>query len=170
MNGLIFHLTNQCGGASQLISRKVIEVSASSPFDSTGRYSAEKLVDQDKTTYFHLKCGARQWISIDFKNMRILPTHYTLLSRSNYGANVGNLKSWILEGTDTGQGEDWFELDLRRDRPELNDRGALATFPVQSPRLCRRLRLTSTACYYHEEYLVLAGMELFGTLMIPEEL
>jgi hypothetical protein len=165
MNGLIQYLASVSSGAAAVVSKQVIELRASSTIPYL-EYEAAKLVDQKENTYFHSSGGAGQWISIDFKGMRVSPTYYTLLARNNYGPNDCNLKSWVLEGSETGKDSSWVEMDIGQDRAELNARGFRHTFPVKRRADCRFIRLRSIGPHFGDDALVLAGMELFGALMM----
>jgi hypothetical protein len=165
LEGILRYLSNECGGSDQMLSKQVIALTSSSDYDRSGQYSVSKLIDPNKETYFHSAHGSGQWISVDFQAMRVSPTHYTLLSRNT--ENGFNLKSWVLEGSETGSDQDWFEMDIRRDTMELNGSAYRGTFCVKNPAVCRYIRLRSIAPHYGEDYLVLAGLELFGTLAMP---
>jgi hypothetical protein len=163
MDGLIRHLATVSGGVSAMLSGQVIEVCASSMHSAP--HCPAKLVDQDENSYFCSAGGIGHWICIDFKSKRVLPTYYTLMARNNDGANVHNLRSWVLEGSETGSDGSWREMDVESDRVELNGKGFRYTFPVKSPIACRFVRLRSIGAQHGGNALVLAGMELFGTLM-----
>jgi hypothetical protein len=168
MDGLIRHLTAVHGGAAAMLSRGVIEVHGSSLWNSNAEMAAPKLVDQNENSYFHSAGSPGQWVYIDFKAMRVLPTHYTLMSRRSSGANDRNLKSWILEASETGGQGPWVEMAIERDRTDLNGQGFRYTFPIKRPFAGRCIRIRSIAPAFGNEGLVLAGMELFGTLMKSE--
>jgi hypothetical protein len=168
MDGLIRHLTTVHGGPAAMLARGVIEVHGSSLWDSTSEYAASKLVDQNENSYFVSDAAPGQWICIDFKTMRVLPNHYTLLSRKDKGPNDRNLKSWILEASETGDQGPWVKIATERDRAELNGKGFRYTFPIKRQFAGRCIRIRSIAPPFGYEGLVLAGMELFGALMKPE--
>jgi hypothetical protein len=86
MDGLIRHLKAAYGGADGLLSQKVIELRASSVLH-IGSQSPEQILSEGPTSYFHSNYAPGQWLSIDFKDMSVLPTHYTLLMRSAYAEN-----------------------------------------------------------------------------------
>jgi hypothetical protein len=148
-----------------LIRYLAFEPKCSSSCDAE-RWGPDKLADGNEDTYYHSDDGNNQWVGIDFKNMRVQVTHYTLLARRNKGPDDRNPRSWTLEGSTAGFGGPWTELDARKDQRELNGRGNRATFPVTSALPWRVIRVRATGAPYGHSGLVLAGLELFGTLII----
>jgi hypothetical protein len=162
MDGLLRHLMTVSSRASAILSRQTIELRGSSVLKNDARYAAVRLVSQEDNSCFHSDSGSDQWLSIDFKSMRVSLTHYTLFMRSDFGAHVHNLRYWVLEGSETG-------TDVERDRAELNGRGFRSTFSVKQRFVCRFVRLRSIGpyltCHNLPDALVVAEIELFGTLM-----
>jgi hypothetical protein len=64
-----------------------------------------------------------QWICLDFKTIRIEPTHFMI--RAGY---ENYLKSWAVEGSDDGAS--WTEIDRRENNSDINDWSAVKTFAV----------------------------------------
>jgi hypothetical protein len=97
-----------------------------------------------------------QWISWDFKALRIAATHYTI--RALW------LKSWAVEGSDDGAS--WTEIDRRENNSNLNlNATAVKTFAVARSGSFRRIRLRQTGPnHYGDNQLLLSAFELFGAV------
>jgi hypothetical protein len=71
------------------------------------------------------------WICYNFKERRIVPTHYTI--RTDWGGKCSShLKSWLVE-TST-DGENWREVAREEDNKQLNGEYFTATFPIAGGR------------------------------------
>jgi hypothetical protein len=101
------------------------------------------------------------WICYDFKERRIVPTHYTI--RTNDGSGW-HLKSWLVE-TST-DGENWREVAREEDNKQLNDYYSTATFAVTGGGECRCIRLVNI-CRNHggSDTLWITAWEIFGNLI-----
>jgi hypothetical protein len=100
-NGVISYLMVKCGG--NVHDRGVVEITASSILSiDYPRNSADLGTD----SYFKSEDESGQWICLDFKALKIEPTHYTI--QAGYD---DYLKSWVVEGSDDGAS--WTEIDRR---------------------------------------------------------
>jgi hypothetical protein len=146
-DGIIAHLTRECGG--NVHDRNVVEVTSGSfekethganphsgAFNNNPTYAAKNAANLKTDSYFrsahrdkkedipHMR---NSWICYDFKERRIVPTHYTI--RTNfYGPFAEHLKSWLIE-TST-DGKIWREAARKRGNNQLNGSRFTATFPV----------------------------------------
>ena len=109
---------------------------------------------------------AGSWMAVDL-NRLLAPTHYCLRSDAN---NVRKVRNWRLEGSKDGSS--WTCL-----REHVNDASLAATafsvaaWPIEnaSAAVFRHFRVFQTAENSSgNDYLMCAGMELYGTLL-PEE-
>jgi hypothetical protein len=164
MNGIISHLNGECGG--NVVEKGVIRVTSSSQCDDTRIYDERKIVDMNPDTCYHsTQDGGDQWISYDFRTMRITPTKYSILTRSDFGPDVCQPKSWVIETSRDGKPDGiWNPVDERRDNNELNGRSFCAQFDIAKPEETRFIRLRQLASHYRDNCLVIAGLEFFGTL------
>ena len=111
-------------------------------------------------------CGnPNDWICIEVKNHRIIPTHYTVKT-NGYGQNWHHPKSWVIEISDDN--ERWEIIDEEHDCSFLNGSFAYHTFPISTNKQHEfkfiRMRLTdknwsSGYCLY------ISTFEVFGTLI-----
>jgi hypothetical protein len=106
------------------------------------------------------------WVCYDFKDRRIVPTHYSIRSPARpHGPGLGNYpKSWLVEiSTD---GEHWVEIDRRENNSELAAERVVRTFEVSGNQVCRQIRLVNIG-RNHQGYdcLCILALEIFGSLI-----
>jgi hypothetical protein len=120
----------------------------------------ENVADLSSNTRFLSKTEPHQWICLDFHNLRIRPTCYAIRSATV----AGYLKSWVIEGSLDGQ--EWTEIDRRRDNKDLIGEHAVAAFEVSQSVECRFIRLRQTGKnHYGTDYLSFCAFEVFGTVL-----
>jgi hypothetical protein len=129
--GIICYLTVKCGG--NVHDKDVVEITASS--SSNSARNAANLEDSSLFYSDYYKPG--QWICLDFKTLRIEPTHYTIKVDGEY-----YLKSWAIEGSDDGAS--WTEIDRRENNNDLNKAWVMKTFAVSRPGSFEKIRLRQT--------------------------
>jgi hypothetical protein len=177
-DGVIAHLTREFGG--NMHDRHVIEVTSGSFEKETrganphsGAYNKEECAaaknasDLEATSYF---CSASRgqeedvphtknnWVSYDFKERRIVPTHYAV--RANWLApGSDHLKSWLVETS--GDGESWQEVGCYEDNQQLNGWWFIGTFAVAGREECRFIRLVNAG---GNDCLYISTWEIFGNL------
>jgi hypothetical protein len=103
------------------------------------------------------------WLCYDFKERRIVPTHYTI--RTNGGPQGDwHLKSWFVE-TSVDE-ESWREVAHEEDNEQLNDCLSTGTFSVVSGEECRFVRLVNIGrTHFGNDELQISAWEIFGTLL-----
>jgi hypothetical protein len=157
--GVIAHLTAKYGG--NLHDNGAVEITASSVghSDCTPRNAADL---GNKDSYFCSDDKPGQWISWDFKALRIEPTHYTIQTYDG-DPNYYHLKSWVVEGSDDGTS--WTEIDRRKNNSNLTAKLAVKTFAVvRSGSFCRiRLRQNGRN-HSRNNCLILTAFEVFGAV------
>jgi hypothetical protein len=169
-DGIIAHLTRECGG--NVHDRAVVEVTSSSVYCNDPRFAGGRAADLEEDSHFasriHWGSGfvvhtRNNWLCYDFKERRIAPTHYTI--RSNFGDRGGwHLKSWVVETSEDGN--NWREVDHQEGSDELNGSHSARTFavePVGGP--CRFIRLVNTDMNHSgNNSLDIEAWEIFGGL------
>jgi hypothetical protein len=154
LSGIISHSTAKCGGDVHDLG--VVEITANSVF---GTNYPRNIVDLDhSSSCFYSEDEPGQWICLDFKTLRIEPTHYTIrVSDDDY------LKSWAVESSDDGAS--WTEIDRRENNSDLNSKRAVKTFAVSRSSSFGRIRLRQTGPNHRgNDTLVLSAFELFGAV------
>ena len=157
LNGIIEKLTRDCGG--NVHEKGVVEVTASSC--SLG--SAKDVVDLGADTCLYSYWEPDQWIRYDFKQRSVTPTGYSIRSGSEWCP-----KSWVFEVSNDGK--NWQVVDRRDNNEDLKAGDVWCNFaiidhPHGNFRFVR-LRQTGTN-HYGDNQLVIAALEVFGTLSAP---
>jgi hypothetical protein len=173
-DGIIAHLTRECGG--NVHDRNVVDVTSGSFEDeikgANPHCAAKNAADLETNLCFwsafrtgkeDLAHTRNNWICYDFKERRIVPTHYTLRTNDN-GPGAAHLKSWLFE-TST-DGENWREVAREEDNKQLNGKWFTATFPVAGGEECRFIRLVNIGRnHFRNDCLYISGWEIFGNLI-----
>jgi hypothetical protein len=74
LNGVITHLTARCGG--NFHGRNIVSITASGKNGSG--HAEQNSADLQANSVFTSYSCANSWLCCDFKNMRIMPTHYPI--------------------------------------------------------------------------------------------
>lgn len=176
LKGIISHLIEENGGNGvNLHDKGVVKITASSVFSDHGfDREPRNIVDfnnDDNRHIFTSKYDSSAWIKIDFKTLKIRPTHYSLKCGQGRGSDSGYPKNWRLEGSNDDS--DWTILDNHsNDRSFTNDY-EVKTFKIQTEisedKSFRYLRLKQTGDNSsNKNLLILSAMEFFGALIKPE--
>jgi hypothetical protein len=159
LEGIISYLTKKHGGN---VHEKGIVTITSKPGRGPTSAAPANVADLTSDSVF---CSEGeepcQWVSWDFREMRIFPTHYTI--------QASELMCWVVEVS--LDGEWWKEIDrqtyIRGFSSEENEPNVwnILSFAVSKPVQCRFIRLTQT-CLNNErvDYLALRAVEFFGML------
>jgi hypothetical protein len=158
LDGIISFLSQESGG--NIHDRGIVEVSASGQVWSDCDVGV--VVDFNSGLKgFATANAANSWICIDFKGRRIIPTHYSIRTRTDYDAS--SLRSWVIEGSNDCQ--EWILLDTRQDNQTMNGLGRVATFSVANSCFVRSIRIRQTGPNSNgDHYLVFKSLEFFGTI------
>jgi hypothetical protein len=143
--------------------RGIVKVAQSSEYNTSGPYPAKNCVDFNSSSFSLTSDQPNQWLSFDFKEMRMKATHYLIRTRTDVGANHINPRSWVIEVSDDGVS--WQEVSRETNDQHLNGANLSHTFNISNPMTSRflRFRQVSTHSSLHH-YLTLQHFELFGHL------
>jgi hypothetical protein len=131
-------------------------------------YHPKNAADVRTDSYFHSANDVNQFITYDFKDMRVLVTH-SLLRSDVYQVNTHNVRSWVIEASDDGN--EWMEIDRREDNDGVNGPGKSCAFEVQSVVEARFIRIRQIGPNANgHRFLILRAFELFGGLRIENSL
>jgi hypothetical protein len=102
-------------------------------------------------------------VCYDFKDRRIVPTHYGIRSDDDWpGAN--HPRSWVVETS--ADGKNWQVVDHQEHNDDLNGISLIRIFPVASAGVCRFIRLVNIGRnHYGNDRLVIRSWEIFGSLL-----
>jgi E3 ubiquitin-protein ligase HECTD1 len=159
-------LTNAHEG--NLHEKGIVEVSASGTFWSD--IPPKEVVDfKSSLQGFATPNVANSWIQIDFRNYRLIPTHYSVRNRIDVDGN--HLRNWVVEGSEDGT--TWIELDRHENDCVLRGVGGAHTFSISHPSrfpMIRMIRLHQTGVNSNgNDWLVLKSIEFFGQLICPAQ-
>jgi hypothetical protein len=156
LNGIIRHLTLECGG--NVHDAGVVTVSESSvQTTNTGKNAA----DLSTGRFYCSRDSENQWVCYDFQNMRIKPTYYSF--RSYFGMAGFNLRSWVVEGS--MDNEYWTELHTQTDPDGIAPGNTIRVFAIEKPVMCRYIRLRQTGRNENgNSVLCISAFEVFGLL------
>lgn len=119
----------------------------------------------------------KTWITLDFRNRRVIPKSYTLRT-NNEQVGGRHLRSWVLEVSNDGK--NWHEVDRRKENDVLNSPNATANFTIsQAPSGSFRyirlrqigknhkkigMNIVSNVTDQERKRVYIKAIEIFGTL------
>jgi hypothetical protein len=163
LNGIIRYLQESSEGS--VYAQGLVDVTAS-PADRTannGNNFAENVVDLGTDSCFTTGVSPIQWICLEFKRHHVKVSHYSIRTFDGQPGEA-HLKSWIVDGSQDGQ--NWIDLDERRDNDQLNCSNAVASFEVTRSALCRFIRIRQAGVNHSGNHrIALSAFELFGSIL-----
>ncbi|KAK8845880.1 hypothetical protein M9Y10_020806 [Tritrichomonas musculus] len=164
--GIISHLTKECGGNVQ--DKNVVKITASSTYSNYyPKYAADLTDDQH---YYFSNSQPNTWLKYDFQKLKVRPNSYSIRSRHDDGQKGCHLRCWVIEGSNSGNEDDWKILDTQSGITDLDDRNATYTFDIDPPLgqndFYRFLRIRQTGTNTAgSNYLAVSALEFFGSIM-----
>jgi hypothetical protein len=108
--------------------RTVVEVTGSRPASRELNDTTGNAVDLGTdSSYFWSADEKGQSICLNFREMKMRPTHYSFQSNGDV-RNAYHLRSWVVEGSQDGS--PWTVIDCREENNDLNHSDAGCTFAV----------------------------------------
>jgi hypothetical protein len=182
-DGIIAHLTRQCGG--NVHDHHVVDITSGSFERETvganphsGAYNndpdcaARNAADLEVVTIFGSAYRRKEediahtrnnWLCYDFKERRIVPTHFTVRTHSD-GPGYSHMRSWLVETS--ADGASWREVAREENNNQLNGKRFAGTFAVTGGGECRFIRLVNIGRTHREnDRLAISGWEIFGILI-----
>jgi hypothetical protein len=154
LNGIISFLTQNWG--RHVHDAGVVEVTGSGS-------NAPSVADLESSSRFSGKTKVNEWICYDFKERRVMPTHYSLRTCSA-GCSPGCFPtSWVIEISENGQS--WEVIDRKSEGSSMNQKNFTKTFAIDTPRAGRIVRFRQTGPCKAHYVMELTSFELFGTLI-----
>lgn len=118
-----------------------------------------------ETIRFVTRSLPSSWVIIDFKELLITPSCYTLRHYSTW--DVEALRHWRLEGSLNGSR--WTTLREHVDDTSLNFKGATASWNLQCSTPYHMFRILQTGLNSNgHQFLSLSGFEIYGKVSIPQ--
>lgn len=158
--GIFNHFQEKTGGQIE----KEINFTASSVFsDSFHPQNVASFENQNKV--FRSGNSENNWICFDFKEHRVVPTHYTIKSRKCRPNDI-HPRSWVVEGS--ADESSWETIDAESNCSYLNGRNLVHTFALNHPKTTKfryiRMRCTGPD-WSNTYYLMLDSFEIYGRLI-----
>jgi hypothetical protein len=164
-DGIIAHLTRECGG--NVRDHDVVGVTSSRPIGSL--WAAKNVANLEDSSCFHsahrdkndiIPPAKNNWICYDFKDRKVIPTHYAV--RSSTG--VAHPSSWVVEVSK--KGKKWKEIDHKENNIDLNRQRVTRVFPAAASKPCRFVRLANVGRNHRgTDSLLIEAWEIFGKLI-----
>ena len=162
LDGIIAHLTKECGG--NVHDREVVNITADRPYSSDPSRAAKNIADLERAnTHFYCANAENMWVCYDFKEKVVVFEAYSL--RAYYDYDDCNLKTWEIQVSMTGR-NDWETVD-RQSNNDLRGRGRIASYRLSNPVRCRFIRLKQTGRNHRGDYDTLtSAFEVFGRIAL----
>ena len=160
LNGIIRHLTRECGG--NVYDKGVVNIMGIG-------WDIKNILAMTGSCYCTYETE-NAWICYDFNDRRVIPTSYTLRSCADRPGGK-HLKSWIIEVSNDGYL--WEEIDRQDNNNDLNDSFVTANFEVSSvpSKSFRFFRLRQIGPNHNgKRELWLTAMEIFGSMFMIEKI
>jgi chromosome segregation ATPase len=164
LEGILAHLTKQQGG--NIHDLGIIQITSSSIEGDNPEYAAKNIANFTDQSRFSTKNLPYQWVCLNFRRMKVIPTHYTMVTHHDVkGDWVAQYpRSWLVEGSNDQTL--WTVLDERSKTSQLDGPDRTSTFNVTNSIECQYIRLTQTGQTSRGKLsLELYAFELFGTLV-----
>lgn len=162
--GIINYLKNKSSGNIE----NNLEITSSSIF-SNGYDSQLQpkhvILYEDKEKGFASENVKNSWLRLDFKNNKIIPTEYTIMSSSSY-TNGWRPKNWVIEVSNDGS--TWGVISEEKENGSLNGNFLVHTFKINKPTLTAyryfQIRQTGTN-WTNGHYFDIGSIEIYGDLI-----
>ena len=157
-NGIINYLKTKGNISNQL------EITASSICFTD--YPPKNVIDYQNRNHFCTKNEPGSWICFDFKENKIIPTNYQIMS-FNGGQNCEHPKSWQIQGSnDETENKNWTTIDEQTNCPILNGSNITHIFPISNSIAYRYIRMIQTDKNWADScHLLLDSFEFYGKLI-----
>jgi hypothetical protein len=171
LDGIITHLTRESGG--HVVDKGVMEIWAKSHYSSADCYRVRNLADlggsliNTDSRYFS-KNEPDQWTAFDFRERRVVLTHYSIRSHRTGGPGWYHPKSWVIEVAPASNPSGWVEIDRKENIDDLNNADRTLTYAVHTDIPACRIRLRQIGLSHsNDNHLSFTRFEVFGDLMTP---
>jgi hypothetical protein len=159
--GIVSCLTERCNG--NVHDRGVVSVTANRVYNNDPTYAPKNVVDLENDSFFYSTNDEGQPICLDFRQMKVKPTHYSIRTNSE-GKNGGHLKSWVIEGS--LDGNSWTVVDQWEINDNLNNSFGEHAFAVTKLETFRMVQLRQTTPnHLANNHIYLTKLEIFSWLI-----
>jgi hypothetical protein len=161
IQGIIDHLTKRYGANVATAGRVLI--TASSAYYEPAFSTPKSVADINFDSAFATGDEPDSWIRFDFKEKKVVPTHYSIGSAAKGMVQHFNLRRWVIEGSVNGA--EWIILDKQDENNELTAKPVTRTYPLTGNRQLQFIRLRQTGKNHNgSDNLAISFFEVFGSL------
>jgi hypothetical protein len=158
-DGIILYFTMKHGW--DLPDLGIVDATSSSRWSD---WAAKWCLDRRSDKGFLSVNAPNQWLQLDFKDMSIIATHYSIMSRHDSGKGGPHPRSWVVEVS--FDKTKWSVVDRRDDDDHLNGDSVQHTFEIAKPTEGRYFRLRQTGpTHRNDHYFGFTNLEIFGRLL-----
>ena len=128
-DGIIKYLEKKYG--NNLHQKRIISISASSTLSNGPQFSPEHVINYTNNynnTFWMSDNNPGNWLELDFKNIKLKLTGYSLKTSNGPISQAHHIKNWILEGSQDGI--EWNEIDRQENNNDLNGPNYQHYFPI----------------------------------------
>ena len=133
---------------------------------SEGNGDENLLLNFENSQYIYINNKQNSWFCFDFKNHKIIPSHYSIKTIAA-SSNDRHLKNWIIEGSNDK--ENWTILDEQKNCSYLNGSNNVHSFQIDKQEKNEqefeylRIRQTGTN-WYGDYYFYIFSIEFYGKI------
>ena len=133
---------------------------------SEGNGDENLLLNFENSQYIYINNKQNSWFCFDFKNHKIIPSHYSIKTIAA-SSNDRHLKNWIIEGSNDK--ENWTILDEQKNCSYLNGSNNVHSFQIDKQEKNEqefeylRIRQTGTN-WYGDYYFYICSIEFYGKI------
>lgn len=116
---------------------------------------------------YHSDSVPNSWITYEFISCKVNPSHYSIRSDAWGPQGYYHPKSWVIEGSNDLQSDNWAVLDTRSNEISLDNRCASNTYTIQNRtnEFYRYLRIRQTDVNTHGDHcFIFSSLEYFGVI------
>lgn len=157
LSGIISYLVKK--------SENEINITSSSHFLNNDLYQPRNVVSKDNDKCFLSENAPDSWICFDFKEHKVHPTQYVIMSPSSDLTNHF-LRNWVIEGSNDNK--TWEIIDRQRNCDYLNGSSFISTFTIDDQNFTefRFIRLRQNGPnVYSQDFLAIKNFEIYGKLI-----
>jgi hypothetical protein len=141
-------------------------------FDNQPQWAAKNVAYLETLSPFHsayreekenIPHTRNNWLCCDFKERRIVSTHYTIRTNEN-SPGGSHLRSWLVETL--ADRESWRQTARKENTEQLNGPWFTGTFAVAGGEECRFIRLVNIGRNHRgSDSHIISAWEIFGSLI-----
>jgi hypothetical protein len=163
-NGIVYYIGTN-GGSSNFSTPTPVNIKVTSSGLRADSVPLQNMVNRVNCNIV-TNGSSPAWIIIDFRSLRIAPTHYSL---RNAASGKNSLRNWRISGSADGKQANWDTLSDHKQDANLHQPNQTQTWPipeysVKAPYRYFCLISTGPGSDPNSDTLALGGFEIYGTV------